>query len=215
MEALKKIIYPNKNDILDPLSLVIKLYIYSFKPIGTKISILNNRIEFQDTGIFQSTVRTINGDTKNDLINMLFPLTFACEKYLDVNNKQKFLEIFEKVICSLDRLNQIYKSNEITHNIEQLKNIINKFIEGENFCPNTIILNYNEPASKFKKNFYTQTDTVWDNNRLTILTNYIEEVKKSESEENISALILSLNVYMNWIDLIVVKSINELHLLRR
>jgi hypothetical protein len=216
MEVIKKILYPNKNDILDPLSLVIKLYIYSFKPIGTKISILNNRIEFQEAGIFQSTVRTFNGDTKNDLINMLFPLTYACEKYIDHNNSNniRYDKIFKQVICSLDKLNQIYQSNEITHNIEQLKNIINKFINEKKFNPETIISNYNEPASMLKKNFYTQTNSVWTDNRLVILLEYIEEINNSISEENTQALIVSLNSFMNWIDLLVVKLISDLHLLR-
>lgn len=214
MEVIKKILYPNKNDILDPLSLVIKLYIYSYKPLGTKISILNNRVEFQETGIFQSTVRTFNGDTKNDLINMLFPLTYACEKYLDYYNKEKYTEIFQQVINSLDKLNQVYQSNEITHNIEQLKNIINKFIDGKKFNPQSIISNYNEPASELKKSFYTQTNSVWTENRLTILIGYIEEINNSETEENTQALITSLNSFMNWIDLLVVKLILDLHLLR-
>lgn len=214
MEVIKKILYPNKNDILDPLSLVIKLYIYSYKPIGTKISILNNRVEFQETGIFQSTVRTFNGDTKNDLINMLFPLTYACEKYLDYYNKEKYTEIFQPVINSLDKLNQVYQSNEITHNIEQLKNIICKFIDEKKFNPKSIISNYNEPASELKKSFYTQTNSVWTENRLAILIGYIEEIDNSETEENTQALITSLNTFMNWIDLLVVKLISDLHLLR-
>lgn len=214
MESLKKIIYPNKNDILDPLSLVIKLYIYSFKPNGTKISILNNKIHFQDKGIFQSTIRTLNGDTKNDLINMLFPLTYACENYLEFEKKEDFQIIFEKVITSLDKLNQIYKSNEITHNIEQLKNIVNKYIQETNFNPETIILNYNEPASQLKKNFYSQTNSVWTTDRITILMKFIKEITKSESDENTKLLIISLNTFMNWIDMNVVKSINDLHLLR-
>lgn len=214
MEVIKKILYPNKNDILDPLSLVIKLYIYSYKPVGTKISILNNRVEFQEAGIFQSTVRAFNGDTKNDLINMLFPLTYACEKYLDYYNKEKYTEIFQQVINSLDKLNQVYQSNEITHNIEQLKNIINKFIDEKKFNPQSIISNYNEPASELKKSFYTQTNSVWTENRLTILIGYIEEINNSETEENTQALIISLNSFMNWIDLLVVKLISDLHLLR-
>ena len=214
MESLIKIIYPNKNDILDPLSLVIKLYIYSFKPNGTKISILNNKIHFQDKGIFQSTIRTLNGDTKNDLINMLFPLTYACEKYLQSDEKKDFQVIFEKVIQSLDKLNQIYKSNEITHNIEQLKNIINKYIQESKFNPETIILNYNEPASQLKKSFYSQTNTVWTEDRIIILIKYIKEIINSDSDENTKLLIISLNSFMNWIDMNVVKLINDLHLLR-
>jgi len=214
MESLIKIIYPNKNDILDPLSLVIKLYIYSFKPNGTKISILNNKIHFQDKGIFQSTIRTLNGDTKNDLINMLFPLTYACDKYLQSDEKKDFQIVFEKVIHSLDKLNQIYKSNEITHNIEQLKNIINKYIQESKFNPETIILNYNEPASQLKKSFYSQTNTVWTEDRIIILIKYIKEIINSESDENTKLLIVSLNSFMNWIDMNVVKLINDLHLLR-
>ena len=214
MESIKKILYPNKNDILDPLSLIIKLYIYSYKPIGTKISILNNRIEFQETGIFQSTVRTLNGDTKNDLINMLFPLTYACEKYLDYSNKAKYHTIFEQVLISLDKLNQVYQSNEITHNIEQLKNIIKKFLSEEKFNPQTIISNYNEPASMLKKSFYTQTNSVWTKNRLEMLINYIEEITNTETEENTKYLIISINSFMNWIDLLVIKLIIDLHLLR-
>ena len=214
MESLIKLIYPNKNDILDPLSLVIKLYIYSFKPNGTKISILNNKINFQDKGIFQSTIRTLNGDTKNDLINMLFPLTYACENYLQNDKKKDFQIVFENVIISLDKLNKIYKSNEITHNIEQLKNIINKYIQDTKFKPETIILNYNEPASQFKKSFYSQTNTVWSEDRIIVLTKYIKEIINSKSEENTKLLIVSLDSFMNWIDMNVIKIINDLHLSR-
>ena len=213
MEMIKKMLYSNKNDILDPLSLIIKLYIYSFKSIGTKISILNNKIEFQEVGIFQSTVRSLNGDTKNDLINMLFPLTYACEKYI-YYKEEKFVVIFKRVLNSLDKLNQMYQSNEITHNIEQLKNIINKFIYEKQFNPDTIISNWNEPASVLKKSFYAQTNSVWTENRLNILIGYIDEITNSESDENIIYLIISLNSFMNWIDTLVIKLINDLHLLR-
>jgi hypothetical protein len=214
MDIIKNFFYPNKNDILDPLSLIIKLYIYSFKPIGTKISILNNKIDIQEIGVFQSTVRTIKGDTKNDLINMLFPLTYACEIYLDLNMNSKYKCIFEKVIKSLDNLNEVYQINEIGHNIEQLKNILTNFLSMDKFNPKTIILNWEEPASVLKKSFYKQTNLIWTKDRLDILFGYINEISNTESEEHINFLIISLSTYMNYIDLIVVKLINDLHLLR-
>lgn len=214
MEVIKNFFYPNKNDILDPLSLIIKLYIYSFKPIGTKISILNNKIEIQEIGVFQSTVRTFKGDTKNDLINMLFPLTFACELYLGKEFDSKYKCIFERVIKSLDNLNEVYQINEIAHNIEQLKNIVTNFLSDENFNPKTIILNWDEPASTLKKSFYKQTNSIWTKDRLDILFGYVNEISKTDSEELINFLIISLITYMNYIDLIVVKLINDLHLLR-
>jgi hypothetical protein len=216
MDVLKNFFYPNKNDILDPLSLIIKLYIYSFKQIGTKISILNNKIDIQEIGVFQSTVRTIKGDTKNDLINMLFPLTFACEIYLgsELNLKLKYKCIFERVIKSLDNLNEVYQINETGHNIEQLKNIVTNFLSNDNFNPKTIILNWEEPASVLKKSFYKQTNSIWTKDRLDILFGYINEISNTESEELVNFLIISLSTYMNYIDLIVVKLISDLHLLR-
>jgi len=214
MDIVKKFLYPNKNDILDPLSLVIKLYIYSSKPIGTKISILNNQVIIQEVGLFQSTIRSINGDNKNDLINMLFPLTYACEMYLHKSLSNKYNIIFEHAIKSFEKLNEMYQINEITHNIEQLKNIITNFLSNDNFNPNNIILNWNEPSSELKKSFYKQTNSIWTDNRLNILFGYLNEINISETDDIKKSLLLSLSNYMNFIDLLVVKLINNLHLLR-
>lgn len=214
MEVIKNFLYPNKNDILDPLSLVIKLYIYSFKPIGTKISILNNKIDIQEMGFFQSAVRTIKGDTKNDLINMLFPLTYACEIYLCKETRNKYKCVFERIIKSFDNLNEVYQINETSHNIDQLKNIVTNFLSDDNFNPKTIILNWEENASTLKKSFYKQTNSIWTKDRLDILFGYINEISNADSDELIHFLIMSLSTYMNYIDLIVIKLINDLHLLR-
>ena len=51
----------NKNDILDPLSIIIKLFVYSYKPTGSKISIGNNRIYIQESTYIQGVLRKING----------------------------------------------------------------------------------------------------------------------------------------------------------
>ena len=214
MNILKNFFYPNKNDILDPLSLIIKLYIYSYKPLGTKISILNNKIDIQENGIFQATVRTFKGDTKNDIIKMLFPLTFACEQYLNCSMKDKYKCLFEQTLKSLDRLNKIYQINEIAHNIEQLKNIIVNFISEPKFNPKIIILNWEEPCSELKKTFYKQINSIWTEQRLHILFGYIYEISISNSDDIIYQLILGLCTFMNYIDLIVIKLINNLYLLK-
>jgi hypothetical protein len=70
MDMIKDIWGKYKNDTIDPLTVIIKLFICSYKPIGTKISILNNKLIIQNSGIFQGTVRTIYRDSKND-INIL------------------------------------------------------------------------------------------------------------------------------------------------
>lgn len=214
MDLIKNFFYPNKNDILDPLSLVVKLYIYSYKPVGTKISILNNRIYIQESGNFQSTVRFLNGDNKNDLINMLFPLTYACETYLNEMNKNQYTYLFEQTLLSLDKFNEMYKMNEVEHNITLLKNIVTNFLTKSNFNPKTIVPNWDEPASVLKKGFYKQTNSVWTPERLNILFGYIYEITNSISDEMVEQLILSLSIFMDYMDLIVVKLIADLHLLR-
>ena len=45
-----------KNMVLDPLTCIIRLAILSFKPVGTKISINNNRITYCEPSIFQGTL---------------------------------------------------------------------------------------------------------------------------------------------------------------
>jgi len=115
---------------------------------------------------------------------------------------------------SFDKLNEIYQLNEITHNIEQLKNIVTNFISNPNFNPKTIILNWEEPASILKKSFYKQTNSIWTEDRLSILFGYINEISNTQSEESIEHLLDSLSSFMDYIDYIVVKLISDLHLLR-
>ena len=92
------LINKNKNDTLDPLSIVIKLFIYAYKPIGTKISISNNRIYIQEIGVFQSTIRSLYRDSKNDINIIFLPIIYACKFYLAEENKHRYLLLFNKLL---------------------------------------------------------------------------------------------------------------------
>ena len=145
---------------------------------------------------------------------MLLPLTFACVEYLSNDSRDMYIGIFEEVINSFEKLNKVYETNEITQTIEQLKNIILRFIPDKNFNPISIVSNWNESASMLKKSFYSQTNSVWTSNRLKILLGYIEEIANANTDENKLILIISLNTFMNFIDLLVCNLLNNLHLLR-
>lgn len=200
----------NKNDTLDPLSIIIKLFIYSYKPIGTKISIANNKLIIQETGIFQSAVRSFYRDSKNDINIIYFPIIFACKYYLSVENKKKFLSLFNKLLDSFDKLKETYQGSEIVYNIDQLKNIIFSFIENTDFDPNTIIPNYDSAGGKIKQNIYEHLNTIWTNKRLNIIFGYIDEIMDSTSNELINCLINSLNNYMLCVDIIIGNLITNL-----
>ena len=210
MNFLKNIIYQNKTDILDPLSVILKLYIYNFKPEGTKISVSNNKILLQDIGIFQGSVRKIFGDSKND-INIIFgPVVYACLKYLSSEEREKYLYIFEIVSASLNKLKLTYAGNEIVYNIEQIKNVIDSFISKKDNDISLLVSNYNTNGFKIKQNIYDHINSVWTNERRQILLGYIHEIKTFVSQEYENELIISLSSFLNCMDITTKNIINNI-----
>jgi hypothetical protein len=208
MDLLKS---SNKNDTLDPLSVIIKLFIYVHKPVGTKLSIGSNKILLQDPGIFQSTVRKLYGDAKNDINIIFFPIIWACKHYLgNAELRPKFTNLFEIVVGSFDKLKETYQGNEIIYNIDQLKNIIISFIENHNFDPNTILPSYDSPGGKIKQGIYKHLNSIWTIKRIDIIFGYVDEILNSSSNELTNNLINSLNSYMNCIDMIIYNLITNL-----
>ena len=153
----------NKNDIIDPLSVIIKLFIYSFKPVGTKISIGSNKLCIQENTYIQGAWRRWNGDTKNDVNILLCPVLYACTHYLKVTckrgNKQTasnnsntntntntaldpFYVIFKGALDGLTNMKQTYAGTPIIYNIEHIVNIIGLFMkkQGDNKKIETIVI---------------------------------------------------------------------------
>ena len=200
----------NKNDTLDPLSVIIRLFIYGYKPVGTKISISNNKIFIQENGVFQSTIRSVFRDSKNDINIIFFPIIFACKFYLCEDKKKKYLSLFNKLLDSFDKLKETYQGNEIIYNIDQLKNIIISFIEKHDFDPNTILPNYDSAGGKIKQDIYKHLNSIWTPRRINVIFGYIDEILESSSNELTCNLINSLNAYMNCVDMIIYNLITNL-----
>lgn len=194
---------PNlKNDLLEPLSVIIKLFIYSYKPIGTKISIYYNRIYIQEKGIFQGFVRTMLRDCKNDINIILFPIMYACVKYLNTENTSKFIHIFKRVLIGFDNLKETYQGNEIIYNIDQLKTIINHFIENtQGVSPNSFISTYDSVGGQIKQKTYDYLNTVWNDSKISIIFCIINEIIDTSTNTDIHLILLhTLEVYMGAID---------------
>jgi hypothetical protein len=192
----------NKNDILDPLSVIIKLYIFSFKPIGTKISISNNCIYIQDQLYIQSFIRTLNRDTKNDVNILVCPIIYACKNYLqNSNNKTNYniiTEMYSIALNGLQKMKQTYYNNSITFNIDHLINIISNFIKNDNMCNTYISPNYT-----IKENVYNTLNNVWNNDRVNILFGYIKEINANTNDLLKQPLMESLEKFMNYMDLLI------------
>ena len=73
-----------KQLLLEPLSCVLKLSLLQYKPIGTKISVSNNSINFHEPSFIQGITRSIGGDSRQDLHNICHPLMKCLEWYLSI-----------------------------------------------------------------------------------------------------------------------------------
>ena len=200
-----------KNDTLDPLSVIIKLFIYAHKPVGTKLSIGDNKINIQEPGIFQGTVRKIYGDKKNDVNIIFFPIIFACQAYLgDKKYRTRFIRVFDIVVGSFDNLKETYQGNEIIYNISQLKSIAQNFIDNELFDPNILYGSYDSAGGKIKQGIYSHINTIWTDSRLNVIFGMIDEILLATSQEIILGLVNALNIYMGCVDMLTYNLITNL-----
>lgn len=107
----------NKNSIIEPLICLVRLAILEFKPQGTKISIYDNKITYNEPNMLQGAVRWSNGDTRDDLHNIYLPITKAGEWYSLENEDIKNILTF--AIRGLEKLKTSYNRNStINHSIQ-------------------------------------------------------------------------------------------------
>ncbi len=123
----------DKTKILDPFNTIVKLAILGFKSPGSKLSISNHNIYLFQPSYYQGFLRTIYGDTKEDLHYLLNPIYLSSINYLNENTKN----IFELARRGLLLLKDTYKYyNIINHTLDLyiyiLTNSINSVSENTN-----------------------------------------------------------------------------------
>lgn len=117
----------DKKEILEPFCCLFRIIIFSYKEEGTKISIINNGIIYNEPNIAQGTIRFINGDGREDLHNLYSPILKAIEWYPITNEKYNY--IFKKSIIGIEKLKEVYsKQSIIFHTLELYYNLINNNI---------------------------------------------------------------------------------------
>ena len=131
----------DKNELLDPFSTLCKLALLSFHQEGTKISVDNNRIYFQDPGVQQTVTRWYNNYRREDLHQLMNPIKKLEDMY-DVFSDPAFHYIIGLAIEGVEKLNSTYtKCNKRTgtsvvlHSLEMYKtllmNLFNRIEKGE------------------------------------------------------------------------------------
>jgi len=168
IENFKSFFYNNdvKNYILDPLTCIIRCAILSFKPIGTKLSIHNNKITFIDPNILQGAIRWTYGDKREDLHNIYKPIIKSTKWYKSDN--PDILNIFILSKKGLEKLKESYEENSIiTHSLSLYINIIDSFINSKN------IEDINETDNKI----YKELKLLWSNTQINIVNNILKQME--------------------------------------
>lgn len=168
--------------ILDPLSVIVKLAILAKKPIGCKIAINNNIIYIQEVGVFQSLVRYLYNNNKNDIQYLYNPIELACKNYLSkecVKIYPNIKNLFIDAIKGLEKLKETYSHNMIiTHTLYLYCSIINNYL-GEIFNNNLFIID--DITDHYNLNIRNLCFNTWTN---TIQSEKI--IKKLKSNDNLS-----------------------------
>lgn len=203
--------FKNTNDTLDPLSVIIKLYIYSYKPLRTKISISNNKLEIQEYGSFQGAARFINGDDKSDIPVLSMPILYACNTYLS-KDKMLYTKLFTQACESFEKMKITYEGNKIVSVINALKEYIQAFIDddSERIKNTNKIGSYNSDSGKIKQAIYSNIASVWTERRIETVFNLINEIEMYNDIQNITLLLQPLYSYMSYIDTLVHGKLAEL-----
>ena len=104
-----------KNIILEPLCCIFRMILLKYKEKGVKISITNNSIEYIEQSMYQGLLRSVNGDTREDLHNLYNPFLKAFEWYNNDDEESIYQYFFQKCYEGLMILNESYEKGSIIH----------------------------------------------------------------------------------------------------
>lgn len=130
----------SNNVLLEPFSCILKLGLLFYKPMGTKLSITKNSIQFNDATIYQGALRTYTGDSREDLHNLCYPLMIALNWFPKKNEKYKFF--YEQCILGLTYLKNNYDRNSLTnHTLSHYIELINNESKDVNIITASPLMN--------------------------------------------------------------------------
>ena len=120
----------NKNIILEPISCILRIILLIYKEEGTKVSFMNNSIQYNLPGYTQGFMRNITGDKREDLHNLYNPLLKSFEWYPP--QKEIYRYFYQKSILGIDLLLKSYEKDTIIHyTLQHYKKMIKDSLESK------------------------------------------------------------------------------------
>jgi len=221
----------DRNDYLDPLSVIITLALNSYYPIGTKLAIHKNQIFLQSNNVLQGAQRYWYGDKKTDINILHYPILYAVNTYI-INNihyneyNNELIELFIKSRLGLIKLRDTYINKDIIYSINRLIEILDYGIEYNNKKSSNIldndILDNNEKIRKnsfnilfeekntkdnIKFQIYDEINKIWTKKHITTMLFLLDELKK-KTDNNRDNLIYCIEYYIKDMEIKLIEKVN-------
>lgn len=163
------------DSIIEPLTCLIRLSILEYKPVGTKISVSNNKIQYNDPNILQGAIRWSNGDAREDLHNIFNPIKKAVE-WFD-KEQEEIAHIFQCSIKGLYRLKKSYHPNSvISHSIQYYIDYLNNYLNDNS--------NSKDKMNNETNTLYLKLKEFWTPREIIIINNLFLELENNRQKND-------------------------------
>ena len=194
MNFIKNILNNNNNNIIEPLTCLIRLAMLNYEKENTKIGIYNNKILIYSPHFFQGAIRKLYRESRDNLHNLCNPIQKSILWY---NIDCKEIKYIVKLsILGLKKLKLSYeKESIINHSLDRYINILElKLNESNNNNDNN---NYNISTNHFilieniencneltKIGFYKALVSIWTFQTIQTIYNLLNELEIDEIKYN-------------------------------
>ena len=171
------------DDIMDPVSCVVRLCILNYLPKGTKISFSRNKINFQEPWFFQGMIRWTHGAGRIDLHNLYYPLRkfreWSSPKFGNDNDLDLLKDkCSDGLMCLRSSYSDVDMS--ICHSIDLYNQMLVRGVDDNDIKENT------------ESTLYSNICNFWSEMEINIVCNMIREIGITIDDFQIRSYIKSI-----------------------
>ena len=174
-----------KTMILDPLTTMFRLSMLSFKPLGTKLSVYKNTMNYVEPGAFQGVYRWTFGEGRDDLHNIYRPI----QKFLNWYSREDetISKLIDFSIQGLQKLSESYAQDSIIHHSIKLYILMlenNKPMEDEH------------EEKEVNNLIYESFKGLYEKNEINLLVGMLELAKREQDQEKVNSFLKSIDTLL-------------------
>ena len=174
-----------KTMILDPLTTMFRLSMLSFKPLGTKLSVYKNTMNYVEPGAFQGVYRWTFGEGRDDLHNIYRPI----QKFLNWYSREDetISKLIDFSIQGLQKLSESYAQDSIIHHSIKLY-----ILMLENNKPMEAVHEEKEVNNQIYESF----KGLYEKNEISLLVGMLELAKREQDQEKVNSFLKSIDTLL-------------------